>query len=161
VRALEAAVALGLAFVQPSGVEIGSARWQPVFFSGIALVLGVQALLAGVVLAHTSPVPTASRRRFAFVDDPRLPNRALATGVLAIFTGLAIDVGLFVAWWNDNGSPTTGIEFGFACLAQILLILGGTVALSGIITRFVQRPGTTPRTASSTSTVADKVDLGA
>ena len=83
---------LGLAFVQPGGVEIGSARWQPVFFSGIALVLGVQALLAGVVLAHASPVTTTPPSRFAFLDDPRLPSRALATGVLAIMCGLAIDV---------------------------------------------------------------------
>lgn len=153
-------LALGLAFVQPGGVEIGSARWQPVFFSGIALVLGVQALLAGVVLAHMSPVPTASKRRFPFIEDPRLPNRALATGVSAIICGLAIDVALFVAWWNDtDSSPTTGIEFGFACLAQILLILGGTVALTGIIARFVQRPDS-PQPSRSMSTVVDDVDVG-
>jgi len=145
VLAAAGVVTLGLAFVQPSGIEIGSARWQPVFFSGIALVLGVQALLAGVVLAHTSPLPTASKRRFSFLEDPRLPNRALAVGVIAILCGLAIDLGLFLAWWTDVTSvPTTGVGFGFASLAQILLILGGTVALSGIIARFVQRPATAP-----------------
>jgi hypothetical protein len=132
---------LGLAFVQPGGVEIGSARWQPVFFAGIAVALGVQGLLAGMVLAHTSPVATASQRRFAFLGDPRLPRRALALGAIAIVGGLAIDIGLFVAWWNDTSSaPTTGIQFGFASLAQIMLVLGGTVASSGIIARFVQRP---------------------
>jgi hypothetical protein len=135
---------LGLGFVQPGGVEIGSARWQPVFFSGIAVVLGVQALLAGVVLAHASPV-TSATRRFAFLDDPRLPSRALATGILAITCGLAIDVALFLAWWNDrSSSPTTGVAFGFASLAQILLIIGGTVALSGLIARFVRRNGASP-----------------
>jgi glycosyltransferase involved in cell wall biosynthesis len=150
---------LGLAFVQPGGLEIGSARWQPVFFAGIAVVLGVQALLAGMVLAHTSPVPTASQRRFAFLSDPRLPNRALAIGVIAIVGGLAIDLGLFVAWWNDtNSAPTTGIQFGFASLAQIMLVLGGTVASSGIIARFVQRPGTM-QTAPPTSTAVDRVNV--
>jgi hypothetical protein len=134
--------ALGLAFTQPQGVEIGSARWQPVFFSGIALVLGVQALLGGAILANASPVAPTSRRRFAFLDDPRLPNRALALGLLAILCGLAIDVALFLAWWTDTSSaPTTGVAFGFASLAQIFLILGGTVALSGIIARFVRRNG--------------------
>jgi hypothetical protein len=34
------------------------------------------------------------------------------------------------------------VAFGFASLAQILLILGGTVALSGVIARFVRRNGT-------------------
>jgi hypothetical protein len=134
--------ALGLTFAQPEGVEIGSARWQPVFFSGIALVLGVQALLGGAILANASPVSATSRRRFAFVDDPRLPNRALAIGVLAVLCGLAIDVALFFAWWSDTSSPpTTGVAFGFASIAQILLILGGTVALSGIIARFIRRNG--------------------
>jgi Glycosyl transferase family 2 len=152
---------LGLAFVQPGGVEIGSARWQPVFFAGIAVVLGVQALLAGMVLAHTSPVSPASRRRFSFLDDPRLPNRALATGVIAIVGGLAIDLGLFIAWWNGTGSaPTSGVQFGFASLAQILLVLGGTVASSGIIARFVRRPGSTRWTTTSAQTAVEKVDLG-
>jgi Glycosyl transferase family 2 len=150
---------LGLAFVQPGGVEIGSARWQPVFFSGIAVVLGVQALLAGVVLAHASPV-TSATRRFAFLDDPRLPSRALATGILAMTCGLAIDLGLFIAWWNDTTSaPTSGLEFGFASLAQILLILGGTIASSGIIARFVRRSGASIPGQRET-TLADDIDLG-
>jgi hypothetical protein len=151
--------ALGLAFVQPEGVDIGSARWQPVFFSGIALVLGVQALLGGAILAHVSPVAAASTRRFAFIDDPRLPTRALATGVSAIMCGLAIDLALFLAWWNDTSSPpTTGVAFGLASLAQILLILGGTVGLSAIIARFVKLNGS-PTPAQSGTTAADKVDV--
>jgi glycosyltransferase involved in cell wall biosynthesis len=151
--------ALGLAFVQPGGVEIGSARWQPVFFSGIALVLGVQALLAGAILAHASPVAAASTRRFAFLEDPRLPTRALAAGVGAIVCGLAIDIALFLAWWNDTTSlPTTGIAFGFASLAQILLILGGTIALTGITTRFLRRNGTA--SSQDTAGAVDRVELG-
>jgi hypothetical protein len=137
--------ALTLAFVQPEGVEIGSARWQPVFFSGIALVLGVQAWLGGAILAHASPVSATSKRRFAFLDDSRLPGRALATGIGAVLCGLAIDIALFLAWWHDTSSaPTSGMAFGFASVAQILLIVGGTVALSGIIARFVRRNGAGP-----------------
>ena len=160
VLAAAGVAALGLAFVQPGGVEIGSARWQPVFFSGIALVLGVQALLGGAILAHASPVAAMSRRRFAFLDDPRLPNRALAMGVTAIMCGLGIDVALFLAWWSDTSSaPTTGVAFGFASVAQILLILGGTIALSGIIARFVRRNGAPPRPAPPAVAVVDQVDL--
>jgi hypothetical protein len=150
--------ALGLAFAQPEGVEIGSARWQPVFFSGIALVLGVQAFLGGAILANASPVSATSRRRFAFLDDPRLPNRALAAGVVAVLCGLAIDVALFLAWWSDASSaPTTGVAFGFASLAQILLILGGTIALSGIIARFVRRNGSSAPMRSDVN-VADNIE---
>jgi Glycosyl transferase family 2 len=152
--------ALGLAFVQPGGVEIGSARWQPVFLSGIALVLGVQALLGGAILAHASPVAAASTRRFAFLDDPRLPMRAFATGIGAILCGLLIDLGLFLAWWSDTASPpTTGVAFGFASLAQILLIIGGTVALSAVIARFLRRNGTGQ--AEPATTDLQRVDVGA
>ncbi|MGH9227200.1 MAG: glycosyltransferase [Acidimicrobiales bacterium] len=153
--------ALGLTFAQPDGVVNGSARWQPVFFSGIALVLGLQALLGGAILANASPVSAASRRRFAFLDDPRLPNRALALGVVAVLCGLTIDVALFLAWWNDtSSSPTTGVAFGFASLAQILLILGGTVALCGVIARFVRRNGASTPPQHPTA-VVDQVDLEA
>jgi hypothetical protein len=163
VLAVAGLAALSLAFAQPQGVEIGSARWQPVFFSGIALVLGVQALLGGAILANASPVAATSRRRFAFLDDPRLPGRALAIGVVAVLCGLAIDVALFLAWWSDTSSgPTTGMAFGFASLAQILLILGGTIALSGIIARFVRRNGSSSGASASTEAAAgSKVDLGA
>jgi Glycosyl transferase family 2 len=152
--------ALGLAFVQPEGVEIGSARWQPVFFSGIALVLGVQALLGGAILAHASPVAATSTRRFAFLDDPRLPTRALAVGVGCIACGLLIDLALFLAWWRDTAStPTTGVAFGIASLAQILLIVGGTIALSGVIARFLRRNG---RALATDATAAlHRVDVGA
>ena len=53
---------LGVAFVHPAGLEVGSLVWQPVFFSGIALVLGMQAALAGAVLANgrRSPCPVSS-----------------------------------------------------------------------------------------------------
>jgi Glycosyl transferase family 2 len=153
--------ALGLAFAQPEGVEIGSARWQPVFFSGIALVLGVQALLGGAILANASPVSPASRRRFAFLDDPRLPGRAFTIGVIAVLCGVAIDVALFLAWWKDKGSrPTTGVAFGFASVAQILLILGGTVALSAIIARFVRRNGA-PASEPRAATIPDQVNAAA
>jgi hypothetical protein len=160
VLAVTGLLALGLAFAQPAGVEIGSARWQPVFFSGIALVLGVQALLAGAVLAHGSPVTAPARRRFSFLDDRRLPSRALAIGTIAILSGLAIDLGLFLAWWNDTSAdPTTGLGFGLASLAQILLVLGGTVALSGIIARFVRRPDSAPAPTRASAQV-DTVDVG-
>src|SRR5438309_1587569 len=37
------------AFLTSRGIQIGSLRWQPIFFASIALVLGLQALLVGLV----------------------------------------------------------------------------------------------------------------
>ena len=77
------AVALGvgiglafLGFVSPSGVDVGSLHWQPVFFSGIAIVLGLQALLAGAVLAYRSSLVRGSVHRAVRVRRPaRVPGR--------------------------------------------------------------------------------------
>jgi Glycosyl transferase family 2 len=126
-----------LGFLRPSGVELGSLRWQPVFFSGIAIVLGVQALLAGAVLAYRSSLARgAVHRRFAFVGDAAFPGRCLAGGAIAILGGLALDIVLFVGWvGGDPAPPDKGLEV--ASLAQSLLIVGGTLASFGIVARYL------------------------
>jgi glycosyltransferase involved in cell wall biosynthesis len=139
-------LALGLlllivGFVSPSGFDVGSLRWQPVFFSGIALVLGVQALGAGAVIAHYSSVARPGiSRRFAFVEQPSFPSRCLAAGLLMALAGLAIDIALFVPWLEGNPSPPVRGS-GLASLAQSLIIVGGTLASFGIVTRFLRARG--------------------
>ena len=123
-----------LSFVQPAGVEIGSLRWQPVFFSGIALVLGVQALLAGAVLAHYSSVTAPGiQRRFAFVTRLTFANRCVALGMLLVAAGLAIHFALFVVWVSDAPPPR---GFSYASLAQSLVLVGSSIASFGAISRF-------------------------
>lgn len=135
------ALTLVLGFAQPSGVEIGSARWQPVFFSGIALVLGVQVLFAGAVVASSSPIARRGHHRYDFLQSPQWPKRSVGLGMALASLGLLIDVALFVAWLRDVESvPTTGIGFGFASLAQALLILGGSLAVFGVVARFTRPP---------------------
>ncbi len=130
-------LALLLGFLQPSGVEVGSARWQPVFFSGIALVLGLQAAFAGMVVAAYSPLARTHQRAYAFLRHPLFPRRMLGAGILVAVTGLLVDVGLFVAWvQTSTPAPTGGLRFGLASLAQTLLILGGSCAVFGVLARF-------------------------
>ncbi len=125
-----------LGFLRPSGVEVGSLRWQPVFFSGIAIVLGTQALLAGAVLANRSSVAAGGvRERFGFAGQPAFPGRCLAAGLGAIATGLGIDFVLFLVWVQDNPQPSRGQAL--AALAHSLLIVGGTLASFGVVSRFL------------------------
>jgi glycosyltransferase involved in cell wall biosynthesis len=133
-------LALGLSFIQPAGVEIGSARWQPVFFSGIALVLGLQVLFTGLVVAGNSPVARIGHRRpYPFLRTSAWPRRAVGYGLLAVAAGLLIDIGLFIAWIGDRqADPTAGVAFGLASLAQTLIILGGSLIVFGIVSRFVR-----------------------
>ncbi len=126
-----------LAFLQPVGISVGSLRWQPVFFSGTAIVLGVQLLLAGAVLAHRSSVSAGGMRRwFSFVGSPAFLPRCLAFGLAGIALGLTIDAVLLVGWLQDGSSPQ---RYGQALtsVAQSLLILGGTLASFGVVGRFL------------------------
>jgi hypothetical protein len=123
-----------LSLVRPSGVELGSLQWQPVFFSTILLVLGAQALHPGAVLAYQSSVsPTSTRRRLAFVGSERFHQWCIGSGLLLILLGLGIDLALLVVWINDPRPPH---RFGIASLAQSLIIVGATVASFGVLRRF-------------------------
>jgi hypothetical protein len=125
-----------------SGVDIGSLRWQPVFFSNISLVIGVQGLLAGAVLAYRSSVTIGNRLpRFAFVGDESFPRRCLGVGAAAILAGLALDSALFVAWLRRTIAAPAHLQ-GIASVAQSLLITGGTLASFGLTARsFIPQRG--------------------
>ncbi len=138
--ALLLAVGVGfsvLAFLQPAGISVGSLRWQPVFFSGTAIVLGAQLLLAGAVVAHRSSLAAGGARRwFSFVGSPAFLGRCLAFGLAGIALGLAIDAVLLVGWLRDGSSPP---RYGQALtsVAQSLLILGGTLTSFGVVGRYL------------------------
>jgi glycosyltransferase involved in cell wall biosynthesis len=128
-----------IGFLRPSGLIVGSLRWQPVFFSSICLVLGTQALLAGMVAAYRSSVATrATRQRFAVVGRPGFPNGCFALGGVVLLVGLALDAWLFFRWLGGGATPPTG-SLEIAALAQSLLMVGGTLASFGIVIRFVLR----------------------
>lgn len=122
--------------LRPGGVRVGSLRWQPVFFSSICLVLGLQALLAGAVLAFRSSLARKGvGRRFSFVGRRSFLKRCLATGVLAITAGLSIDLAMFFGWIGGSASPPNhGVPI--ASLAQSLLMVGGTLSSFGVVARF-------------------------
>lgn len=146
-----------IGFVRPSGLIVGSLRWQPVFFSSICLVLGTQALLAGMVAAYRSSVATrATRRRFAVVGRPGFPNGCFAFGLILLVLGLALDAMLFSRWVGGQVSPPAG-SLEVAALAQSLLMVGGTLASFGIVVRFVLRRGEAECSESPTPASARRV----
>jgi hypothetical protein len=130
--------------VSPSGVDVGSLHWQPVFFSGITIVLGLQALLAGAVLAYRSSLVRGSvNRRFEFVGRPGFPGACLVAGLVALLLGLGLDAVLFAGWvQGERSPPVRGLEV--ASLAQSLIISGATLASFGIVSRYLltDRDGT-------------------
>ena len=121
-----------LSFVSPSGLEVGSVTWQPVFASTIFLVVGTNAIALGLLskrqTARRGLLPhdglTAAFDRWFHLEGVLVLSAAL------IATGLALDAALFVAWLRDFEVPRT---LQFAGLAQGLLIVGGNVALAAFL----------------------------
>jgi uncharacterized membrane protein len=115
--------------VVPSGLVIGSLRWQPSFISGIALVIGLQALLAGLVIAD--------RHRALFEapsSKPRsssLASICLVLGIIIAIAGVAIDATLFALWLQHARSVTRGVAL--AALAQSLVIDGVSMIGFGLL----------------------------
>ncbi len=131
----------GAAFVSPQGVAVGSLRWQPVFFSSIALVVGVLAVLTGMLLAHCSKlVPGRVRARFAWLGTPRTASVALVTGAAALGLGLLADSYLLMNWAGGHEAPSRGAAL--ASLAQSSIMLGSLVGVAGLVARLlvVRRP---------------------
>src|ERR1700682_911656 len=113
-----------LSFLSPAGVPIGSVRWQPIFFSSIALVLGLQAVMIGLVATHRSwLLGRQGHRPFPFVSRPGFLRACALTSVGAVILGLGIDVALTVYWLL--GQPTPRLALQLASVAQNLLVLGG------------------------------------
>jgi glycosyltransferase involved in cell wall biosynthesis len=120
--------------VSPQGIVVGSIRWQPVFFSTIAMVIGAQALLAGYAVAYHSSL-SAPTPRAAFIGTARFLRWCVRGGLSASLVGLAVDALLFAAW--VNGGSASAREVQLASLAQGLIIVGVTVMTFGIVMRLV------------------------
>lgn len=120
----------GLSFLSPVGLQVGSLRWQPVFFSSIAMTLGLQFVLIGLIVVRRSwLMPRRRRARLAFVADRRFPARAAIGGMVAVGVGLAVDAVFIFNWFFKN--PALSLQLPLASLAQSLLIMGGmTVAFA-------------------------------
>lgn len=128
---------LVMTFVSPEGVTVGSLRWQPVFFSGIALILGVQGLLAGAFLAERSSVTSARVHRwFAFVNHASFRRRSVLAGAVMVLAGLAINAVMFAGWVRGGtASPSRGS--GLASLSQSLIVVGATLAYGAVVAYFI------------------------
>lgn len=116
--------------VDPFGLKLGSLTWQPVFFSGIALVLGVQCLVAGLLLAdHARAIYGA---RGALQRAPMFSmSLARRVGLASTAGGLLVDVTLFVVWLEAIRPPAQ--EEALAGLAQSLIIVGVSLAVISFV----------------------------
>src|SRR5205814_3872263 len=87
------ALMTGVAFLPSKGLEIGSLRWQPIFFATIALVLGLQAVLVGLVFVwrRSSLTGTPIAHGLGFIRRRAFSRMARFTGIGSLLLGLGLD----------------------------------------------------------------------
>ncbi|MBN4059534.1 glycosyltransferase family 2 protein [Acidimicrobium ferrooxidans] len=125
-------VLTGASLLQPDGLTLGEARWQPVFFAPILLVVASLLLVSYLVLGVASPLtdkPGASPR----VLRIRLAN----IGVGLITSGVALNGVLFVRW--ASGADAWSRNLALAGMAQGLTLSGAVWAMSAFLYWLLQR----------------------
>lgn len=105
--------------IQPSGLQIGEASWQPVFFGPIALVVASLLGVSYMVMKTASPLralpATPNMHR-------RLRRRVATAGITLTLVGIAINVALFARWVSDGSVWSRSLAL--AGLAQALTLAG-------------------------------------
>ena len=126
------ALVFALSFVSPSGVEIGSVSWQPIFAGTILVAIGANALVLGVVaklhgvasgLLAEDRLVRVYRRAFSL-------ESLLLLAVLLVVVGLGIDLFLFIAY-SSGSHVDLGLQL--AALAQTLLIVGAQLGMAAFL----------------------------
>lgn len=143
-QALLAAALLlfGVSLVDPGGMSIGSATWQPVFFSSTMLVFGLGGMISGAVLAHHSPQASPRvRAAFSWVGEAAVLRRMRAVGALVALEGLGVDVGLYLASLRGGGLAMHE-RIALSGLAQSMLLAGTLLAVFAALYSVIMRaPG--------------------
>ncbi len=123
------------ASLSTDAIEIGSLTWQPVFAGGIFLVIGLNALLFGIVsrLYTSARGITNDDAQLRFYRKHLGLESLLALGSLFIVAGVALDLTLAF-------SGTGGINrLGVAATAQFAIIFGANVMLVGCLSSLIEQ----------------------
>jgi glycosyltransferase involved in cell wall biosynthesis len=105
--------------VQPGGLHVGEAKWQPVFFGPVALVMGSLLLVIFSLLQVASPLRALPATPRTHV---RVRGRVLIGGGAMLAVGTAINAVLFGTW--IAGTSTWENSLALAGLAQALILSG-------------------------------------
>lgn len=126
------AFTLLLSLVIPSGFDVGSFTWQPVFASAIFLTIGTNAVVLGVV----SRLYASARGLIGEDVWVRLYRRyikletLLGISVVLVIAGALLDAFLFGTWVFEQSVPR---KLQLAAMAQSFLIIGANTGLAGFL----------------------------
>ncbi len=125
------AVALAWALVDPGITHVGSPVWLASFLGPVALIMGIQGILVGFLLAATSPISTRDG-----VNDVRHLIASLAIGgTWALVSGLVICFALVIGWALAMPMPFRSAQI--VLIAMVLVLAGGSAIGDAVIGRLV------------------------
>jgi hypothetical protein len=131
------ALAIAWALIDPSTMLVGSPSWLASIFGPALVVLGIQAVLVGLLLAVYSPI--APRRSGA--SSRVLLGRYLVGGIWAASAGIIIIGSLAVARFLGYQAPVRVSQIEM--IALVLVLVGGsavaTAAIAGIVVESMRR----------------------
>jgi hypothetical protein len=124
------AVGLAWALVDSAIVRPGSPAWIAGFFGPAALVLGIQAVLAGLLLASVSPLTPGGRQ----VSSTKLLSAYSTGGAWGLAAGTILCAALVGA--SIAGLPAPFRAPQVQMLALVLLLVGGSALGGSVIAHF-------------------------
>jgi hypothetical protein len=127
-------VSLAVTVFANRGVTIGSVGWEPVFAASIFLVIGINALVLGL-LAQLLAVRTAGAesRVVRFYHRYLGLERLLVISVTMVLAGVGLDVFVLFEWLGHS----TRNLLPWAAIAQSLLVLGANSLLGALAAAMV------------------------
>jgi glycosyltransferase involved in cell wall biosynthesis len=127
-------ISLTITVVKTSGLAIGSLDWEPVFAASIFFVVGINALMLGV-LAKLLAVRTGDveSRVVHFYHKYLGLERLIALSLLMMLVAAAIDASVLVEWLNNSSHSL----LPRAAVAQSLIVIGANLLFGALAAAMV------------------------
>ena len=136
--------AIGLLLVIPLSfgpVNLGPIHLiiHPIIFGAVLTIVGYEMLQLGVLLRACSPLPEGAYDRVADLVHRRFTiEKVLIGGVLVMFSGLAIGIGILVHWATSGFGQLS--ELRPAVTALVLFVIGTQTIMGGFLYAFFLPP---------------------
>ncbi|MEO8458323.1 MAG: glycosyltransferase family 2 protein [Chloroflexota bacterium] len=138
-------ICLVITVAATSGVSIFGFDWQPVFAASIFFVIGINAVMLGL-LAKLLAVRTGDieSRLVTFYHNYLGLEHMMAISLAMFVSGILIDTGVLIAWLNDSSVDL----IPWTALAQSLILIGANLLLGAFAAAMVEDYATPPEFVS-------------
>ena len=115
-----------------SGIDLGPARWEPIFAASIFFVVGINVLMLGL-LAKTLAVRSGDveSRMVVFYHKYLGLERMIGLAFLLLAVGAVLDIWVLIDWLDDSNHNL----LPRAAMAQSLVVIGANLLFGALCSR--------------------------